>query len=279
MPPRRTAINHRGGATGTFLDELAVGRYIEGNSPLHRAPRAGKAVLFTLAATATFFYQSAASFLLLGVVLTLLARTAGIPQQTFWRSLRPLLLLGLFSIIAGAFLNHPQASLFSPSFSWDGLHVGGLFAARLATITLLTTLFFLTTRPDQVVGLGIQLMRPLQWIGIDSKELSLLTHLAYRFVPLLTREIHEQRLGRLARNLSPAKGVVAKLFQSMERLTDLFVGAVHRAETTALAMDQRGVLAHWNETSTTETSLRHLFPVVLLSVVSLAILGLDGQSL
>ncbi len=256
-----------------------MGRYIEGTSPLHQAPCTGKAFFFTLIAAVTFWYLSAVSFFLLGALLSLLARTAGIPQRLFWRSLRPLLLLGLFSILAGAFVNHPQASLFHPVFSWTGLHTGGLFAARLTTITLLTTLFFLTTRSDEVVGLGIQLMRPLQWIGIDSKELSLLTHLAYRFVPLLTREIEEQKLGRMARNINPPRGVTARARENMERLTILFVGAVHRAETTALAMDQRGVLAHWNEAPTTENRIPHLIPIVALTLISLIILGFDGHSL
>lgn len=235
--------------SGSFLDDIAIGRKVEGDSPLHRARPLGKAVLFTLVATATFYFQSATSFLILGLLLCVLSELSRVSRRLFWRSLRPVYVLALFTILAGAFVNHPGASTLHPSFAWNGLHLGGLYAARLVLITLLTTLFFLTTRPNEAVALGITLLKPLRLLGIDQHELSLLVHLAYRFVPLLRREIEEVSLGRKARNLPPSGNPFRRFKEGADTLIFLFVGALKRAESTSYALEDRGVLDSWNQKS------------------------------
>ena len=235
--------------SGSFLKEIAIGRHVEGNSPLHHARASWKACLFGLVAISTFFFSSAGSFLALGIVLGLLSLSCQIPQRLFWRSLRPVNLLALFTILAGAFINHQGASPLAPSFSWQGLHTGGLYAARLVSITLLTTLFFLTTRSQDAIALGIKALRPLRVLGVEQQEMALLVHLAYRFVPLLSREIDEVEQGRRARNLGPEKGHLAKLKASIDKLTFLFVGAIKRAETTAYALEDRRIIEHWGRST------------------------------
>lgn len=232
-------------ATGTFLDEIALGRTIEGTSPLHRASAGWKALLFALVAVATFFWQSASSFLALGVLLAALARWSGIPALLFWRSLRPVTLLALFTILAGAYLRGQNSHVEGLVFSLQGLSEGGLYAARLFVITLLTTLFFLTTKAADTVSLGIKVLTPLRWLGISQGELSLLVHLAYRFVPLLRREVEEMALGRVARGLPAPKSLVQRAGLKFGQLIHLFVGALQRAETTAMALEQRRVVDGW----------------------------------
>lgn len=195
---------------------------------------------------ATFFFHSASAFFLLGLILAVLSRSAGLPQTLYWRSLRPINVLALFTIVTGALVNHPGSSFLEPSFSWEGLRVGGLYAARLVTITLITTLFLLTTEPRSAVNFGIRVLKPLRLLGIQQQELSLLVHLAYRFVPLLRREIQEVDRGRRARNLPPPKGLRAKTKEGLDIIIFLFVGSLHRAETTAFALEQRRVLENWN---------------------------------
>lgn len=232
--------------TGTFLDEIALGRYIEGNSPLHSARTEWKAFVFTLVGCVAFFLHGASAFLLLGLSVAVVSRQARLPQLLFWRSLRPVNLLAIFTVIAAAFWNDPTSSFLHPVFSWQGLHSGGIYAARLVLITLLTTLFFLTTRPAETIRFGILLLSPLRFLGIQRQELSLLVHLAYRFVPLLRREIQELSAGRRARNLPAPRTPLAKACQAQEALVFLFVGALHRAEITGLALEQRRVVEKWS---------------------------------
>lgn len=231
--------------SGSFLDDIPIGQTVPGDSPLHRAWVPGKAFIFTVAAVATFFLHSASAFVALGVFLSGLAWTSKIGVKRLWRSLRPIYFLAFFSILTWAFISHEKAGLLSPAFSIDGLRIGGLYAARLVMITLLTTLFFLTTSAQESIRLGIGALSPLRLLGVDRHELSLLVHLAYRFVPLLKREIEEVKSGRKARNLPPPKGLSAKLAAATDSLVFLFVGALHRAETTSYALEDRGVLDSW----------------------------------
>jgi energy-coupling factor transporter transmembrane protein EcfT len=264
--PKRSA----GG--GSFLDEIALGRYIEGDSPFHKAGTGWKFAVLTLVATLTFLFQSASAFVLVGGVTALVACQTGLPQLLFWRSLRPVNLLALFTLLAGAFINHSQASPLHPAFSWEGLHTGGLYAARLVLLTLLTTLFFLTTRPADAIKFGIFLLKPLKWVGIEQHELSLLVHLAYRFVPLLRKELKEFAAGRLARNLPSPKGPLGKAKQAREALIFLFVGALHRAETTGLALEQRRVVEEWHsDAESPHTGLGGWMSVLFLLAAGIAL--------
>ena len=256
---------------GSFLDEIALGRFVEGESPLHRCRTNWKALVFTAVAAITFFFQSASAFFLLGLLVGFVSLKSGLPQRLFWRSLRPVNLLAIFTIASGAFLNHPGA----PYFSWEGLHSGGLYAARLVFITLLTTLFFLTTRPQAAITFGINLLRPLKLVGIDREELSLLVHLAYRFVPLLRREIKELALGRKARNLPPPKGPILRAKAALDTLVFLFVGALKRAEITGLALEQRRVVDTWSNSSSEDGEGFGSWMTLLLALAGAVLLWKD----
>lgn len=262
-----------------LLKDLALGRYQPGQSPMHQSPVWGKGLLLTCLGGASFWLESATAFTLLGVGLAGVARLSHISQRVFWRSLRPLVLLAACALLAGAFLNHPGAGLTSPQFSWNGLHTGALYAARLLVITLLTTLFFLTTPPDEAISLGIRLLTPLRLIGIEGKELSLLVHLAYRFVPLLGRELEELERGRRARNLSPPRNLVSRSRQAVDTLVTVVVGALHRAEITGLAIDQRGVLENWKPRALGSGRVLALWPLAILAATTAGALLLDPRLL
>ncbi len=102
-------------------------------------------------------------------------------------------------------------------------------------------------------------------IGIESKELSLLVHLAYRFVPLLGRELDELDRGRRARNLRPPAGPLGRARQSLDTVVTVIIGSLHRAETTGLAIEQRGVLESWRPRQLSAGSLSALWPLLLLT--------------
>ncbi len=232
-----------------LLDEIALGRYLPGDSDLHRAAPAWKATIFATAALLSFLFDSAVSFVILGAVLSLLAARGGLPQRRLWRSLRPVTLLGWCALLTWAFFNHGQSSWDQIVFVWDGLKTGGLYAARLFVITLLTTLFFYTTPPQPAIRLGVTCLSPLRLTGVDRKELSLLVHLAYRFLPLLANETREMQSGRIARGLPEPKGLWARLQDAHDRLIALLLNALERAEIAALTLEQRNVIERWEGTS------------------------------
>lgn len=263
----------------SLFSDLALGRYVPGESPLHRSPPAGKALLLTGLGVAVFAFDSATAFFLLGLAVGWLAWLCELPAPSFWRSLRPLLLLAALTLASSAFFHPSVAAWNSPEFSWIGLHRGAVYAARLLMVTLLTTLFFFTTRPDDAISLGVRTMAPLRLLGIEQKELSLLVHLAYRFVPLLTREVEEMRWGRLARNLPPPSGPWRRAIESTDALVNIIIGALHRAEATALSMEQRGVLERWRPAPLGQGAASGLWPLLLTCLLAGGLVGLDPRFL
>lgn len=257
------------------FSDLALGRYVRAQSRLHQAPPWGKALLLGGLALLAFWFQSATAFALMGLALAWLAWISELPQRGFWRSLRPLLMLAAFTLLSSAFFHPAVATWSSPEFSWLGLHRGAVYAARLLLVTLLTTLFFLTTLPDDAISLGVRLMAPLRLLGIEQKELSLLVHLAYRFVPMLSREVEERRWGRLARNLPAPRGPWGRMQEGADSLVSLIVGALHRAESTALSMEQRGVLENWRPARLSGGRAAGLWPLLLTVLLGAALVHFD----
>ncbi len=254
--------------SGSLFSELALGRYVPGDSQLHKAPPWGKAAFLAGIGLLAFRFESATAFTGLGLSLAWLAWLSGLSQASFWRTLRPLLLLAALTLTSSAFFHPSVAAWNDPQFSWIGLHRGAVFAARLLAITLLTTLFFFTTRPDDAISLGVRAMAPLRLLGIEQKELSLLVHLAYRFVPMLTREVEEMRWGRLARNLPAPRGPWGRARENTDLMVNIIVGALHRAEATAMSMEQRGVLENWRLAPLSGGPARNLWPLLLVVLLA-----------
>ncbi len=111
----------------------------------------------------------------------------------------------------------------------------------LFTLIYATTLFLLTTAPEEITE-GIEdLMRPLKWIGLPVTEIALTLTLALRFIPLVLEEV--QNLVRSVRTRAikwkklGVRGAIQIWLMVSERLIE---NLLLRATQIASAMQVRG---------------------------------------
>ncbi len=121
------------------------------------------------------------------------------------------------------------------------LKLGIRLSTLLFTLIYATTLFLLTTPPEEITAGLESLMRPLRGLGLPVTELTLTLTLSLRFVPLVLEEV--QNLYRAVRTRAinwrklGVRGAIKIWLMLAERL---LANLLLRAEQIASAMQVRG---------------------------------------
>lgn len=194
-----------------------LGAYRPGQSPLHRAPLAGKAAAVVVLSVTVLV---AGSLPVLGGALLVLggAYAAARLLPEFWRPLKlmwpVLLLLGVFQ----AWSSGPAAAV---------LVVGNIVAC-VAAARLLT----LTTPPQELLDGLVSLATPFRFLGADPERFGLTLALMMRSIPFLLGSAQDVRQSAMARGLE----------RNPRALTvPVVIKAVAYAQQTGDALAARGI--------------------------------------
>lgn len=225
-----------------FLQDIALGRYIALDSPIHRLdPRTklGAVGALTLAA---FAAPNALALLLLGAFLLLATVLARVPVRLMLRQLKTFAWLFLFTFGLHALLTPGRAILSGPfehALTAEGLRLGAFFTARLAAAIVAATLLTLTTAPMEITS-GLQhLFSPLRRFGFPAGDLALMIAIALRFIPVLLDEAERLHKAQLARGADFSGPFLRRIKSLVPLLVPLLVAACSRADRLALAMESQ----------------------------------------
>ncbi|WKD57498.1 Energy-coupling factor transporter transmembrane protein BioN [Corynebacterium capitovis DSM 44611] len=195
-----------------------MGRYVAGNTPLHRLPAAAKfiaLVTFVLAVTIAQLEPWEATLVL--VFLAVLYAFAQIPFGLAMRQLAPVV---PFLVALSMFVWWQN----SAAAAWStGLSLG----ATLAAANLLT----LTTTIDELLSSLEHNLRPLARIGLPVEAVSLAISLTIRMIPVMLGTVAEVLDARKARGA----GFSIRAFG-----TPLIIRSIRRAERVSEALLARG---------------------------------------
>jgi energy-coupling factor transport system permease protein len=226
-----------------FLQDITLGRYVAGDSVLHRLdPRTkfiGTMVLMIAALSAPGFPP----LLLYGAVLAVALALSGLPAGLVLRNLRPFVWLFLFTFGLHALLTPGPPLWRVPGTDWtatrEGLGLGAFFCLRLASVIVTASLLTLTTAPMELTSGLERLLRPLRRFGFPVHELAMMVTIALRFIPVLVDEAERLRKAQLARGADFGGGPIRRARSLIPLLVPLFVSAFTRADRLAMAMESR----------------------------------------
>lgn len=225
-----------------MLHDIQIGRYIPGNSFLHHMDVRVKIILLFFFLLLIFFVENMVGFALLGLGVGLLMVFSGVPLMMQLRSIRPVLLIVLFTFFVHLFMT-PGAEAFRLwifTGTWEGLARGSYIALRLILLILLSTLLTLTTSPLHLTDGLEALLSPLRRLGVPVHELSMMMTIALRFVPTLLEEMDRIMKAQKARGMDFEQGsIVRRVRAIVPVLVPLFLSAFRRADELALAMEAR----------------------------------------
>ncbi|HFI0119693.1 TPA: energy-coupling factor transporter transmembrane protein EcfT [Streptococcus suis] len=226
------------------MDKLILGRYIPGNSILHRLDPRSKLLAMFAFLLMIFWANNLVTNLLLIAFVFGLVMLSRIRLSFFINGLKPMIGIILFTTFFQVFFT-PGATILWEfwifKLSVEGLQQAGIIFVRFVLIIFFSTLLTLTTTPLSLAD-GIESgLAPLKRLKVPVHEIGLMLSMSLRFVPTLmddtTRIMNAQR----ARGVDFNEGnLIQKVKSVIPILIPLFASSFKRADALATAMEARG---------------------------------------
>lgn len=228
---------------GVYMaDSVIVGQYVETHSIFHRLDPRIKLVsivilMLSFLMLGTWLSYAVATVFVFGILLL-----SKVPIHFFWRGLRPLLFVLLFTLLYNAVFTKGTI-LWSWSFievTEEGLRTGLRFVWRIILLILLASVLTLTTKPlDLAYGLE-KLLAPLSKMGVPVEQFSLMIVIAIRFIPTIKEELDRILLAQKARGYDlTALSLPKRIFAYVPIIIPLLFTTIQRAEQLSYAIDAR----------------------------------------
>lgn len=227
-----------------MMDKLIFGRYIPGDSWIHKLDPRAKLLGTVIFIGIIFLANNWMTYLLLLAFALTAIRLSTIKLSFFINGVKPLIWLILFTVILQVLFTGGSTVYFDWGpiiISQEGLLNGVFIFCRFVLIIFMSTLLTLTTMPLSLTDAIEYLLRPLKAVKVPVYEIALMLSIALRFVPTLMDETEKIMNAQRARGVDFGEG---NIFQQMKAivpiLIPLFVSSFNRAEELATAMEARG---------------------------------------
>jgi len=225
-----------------MLNDITIGQYFPGHSVVHRLDPRSKIVFCVFYIAALFVANSAANYILALLVFVLVTILAQVPLRMVVKSIKPLWLIVLLTIVFQAFSGDGLVivKFGKLAVTQTGLETGAMMSLRLVLLIVMSSLLTLTTSPLDLTDAIERLLGPFKKIGVPAHEIAMMMTIALRFIPTLIEEMDRIMKAQQSRGaeftegnlLNRAKGIVPLI-------VPLFVSAFRRADELAMAMEAR----------------------------------------
>lgn len=227
-----------------MMDKLIFGRYVTGDSLIHRLDPRAKLLSTILFVVIIFLANNWITYLGLALFVGFGIYLSDIKLSFFINGVKPLIWLILFTVLLQVVFTAGDNVLFSwwvIVISKEGLINGAFIFMRFVLIIFMTTLLTLTTMPMSLTEAIEYLLHPGKKIGVPVHEIALMLSIALRFVPTLMDETEKIMNAQRARGIDFGEGNLYNQMKSIvPMLIPLFVSSINRAEELATAMEARG---------------------------------------
>ncbi|MFL2029178.1 energy-coupling factor transporter transmembrane component T family protein [Loigolactobacillus zhaoyuanensis] len=227
-----------------MMNKLLLGRFIPGDSLIHRLDPRNKLLLSFYYIGIIFLANNWLTYLVLFFFTLFAVYLSNIKMGFFIRGVRPLIWLILFTVLLQVFFTRGGTTYWSWGpivLSQFGIVNGIYIFMRFVLIIFMSTLLTLTTPPLSLADAIEAILKPLRVVHFPVYEVALMLSIALRFVPTLMDETEKIMNAQRARGVDFGEG---NLFQQMRAvvplLIPLFVSSFNRAEDLATAMEARG---------------------------------------
>jgi energy-coupling factor transport system permease protein len=219
----------------SFRRDLAMGRYVPLDTPIHRLDPRTKLIAFT-AILVVLFATPARTAFLATMFLAAACGLARIPGRLLVSSLRSLIWVFTITFLYQLLWAGPrQLGGFT-----EGAEVGLHMVLRLLGMVLAVTLLMFTTEPLRLAdGLG-RLFGFLEHVRIPVRDLTLVLTLALRFLPTVMEEAERIVNAQRARGARFEGDLLTRARALLPLAVPLFASCLRRADTLAMAMTARG---------------------------------------
>lgn len=226
------------------MDKLILGRYIPGDSFIHRLDPRSKLLAMMVFIVIVFWANNLATNLLMATFTLSVVLLSRVPLSFFLNGVKPMIGIILFTTLFQVFFTgqgNPLISFWFITITDYGLSQATLIFMRFVLIILMSTLLTLTTMPLSLADAIESLLRPLNRFKVPSHEIGLMLSLSLRFVPTLMDDTTRIMNAQKARGVDFGEGnLLQKVKTIIPILIPLFASSFKRADALATAMEARG---------------------------------------
>lgn len=258
------------------MDKLILGRYIPGNSLIHRLDPRSKLLAMVLYIIIIFRANNLVTNLLMLAFTLVVILLSQVKLSFFINGVKPMIGIILFTTIFQMLFTQGGEiilQIWIIRITSFGLSQAALIFMRFLLIILFSTLLTLTTTPLSLADAVESLLKPFEVFKVPAHEIGLMLSLSLRFVPTLmddtTRIMNAQR----ARGVDFGEGnLVQKVKSIIPILIPLFASSFKRADALAIAMEARGYQGGDGRTKYRRLKWTLKDNLALLSVIALGAL-------
>ena len=226
------------------MDNMILGRYIPGDSIIHRLDPRSKLVAMILLIIIIFWANNPITNLILFIVTGIFVFLSEVPLSFFIKGLRSMFFLIAFTTLFQLFFISGGHVLFEMGFikiTSYGIEQAGIIFCRFVLIIFFSTLLTLTTMPLSLATAVESLLGPLKRFKVPVHEIGLMLSMSLRFVPTLMDDTIRIMNAQKARGVDFGEGnVIQKVKAMIPILIPLFATSLKRADSLATAMEARG---------------------------------------
>ena len=236
------------------MKSVVFGQYYPANSVLHRMDPRAKVLATVFFIVCTFLCRNAVSFLIMLIAALSVVFLSRIPLRMVLRSLRPLILILIFTSLINVFMTKgdmlltphwniplPWGKTWSIRVYGEGLWNAAFMILRIVILLMGTSIFLsFTTTPIAMTDALEQLFSPLKKIKVPVHDIAMMTTIALRFIPTLLEETEKIMNAQKARGADFVSGGLVKRAKALlPVLIPLLISAFNRAYELATAMECR----------------------------------------
>ena len=234
------------------MRNIALGRYIPGNTIIHKLDPRAKIICMFLMLISIFIDTGFIGYVVLGFLTVLCLLLAGLTFDYIWQAVKPMLMMMAFLLVINILVTktgNVVLKIGPIEIFDDALYQTIYVIVRLILMIMITTILTSTTKPLELT-LGIEeLLTPFARIGVPAHEIAMMISIALRFIPTLIEETERIIKAQSSRGVDFEHGkLMEKVNAIVSLIVPLFVSAFQRAEDLANAMEARGYVTDGHRT-------------------------------
>lgn len=226
------------------MDKLIIGRYVPGNSIIHRLDPRAKLLAMLIYIVIVFWANSFVTISMMLVFTIAAILCSGIKLNFFINGIKPMIAIILFTTFFQIFFTNEGRVLFHYGvvlITEEGIKQAVLIFMRFLFIILFSTLLTLSTTPLSLADAVENLLKPLEKLKVPAHEIGLMLSLSLRFVPTLMDDAIKIINAQKSRGVDFGEGnIIQKTKSVIPILIPLFASSLKRADALAIAMESRG---------------------------------------
>lgn len=251
-----------------FRRDLALGRFVALDTPLHRIDPRAKLVAFS-ALLLVLFTSSPRMCMLAVLALGAACGLARVPAAHLVSSLRSLVWVFVITFAYQAFWAGPRHL----GGIAEGAQVGLHMVLRLVGMVLAVTALLFTTEPLRLADGLAHLLSPLERLRVPVRDFTLVLTLALRFLPTVMEEAERIVTAQRARGARFEGNLLTRARALLPLAVPLLASCLRRADTLAMAMTARGYRPGAPRTSMEPLAFRGLDAAVVMGAIVLVVLA------